>query len=138
MNKKLNISLGRPGQGASVPANADDFIRAAAPEPTLDPPQAKLEPVPAPKPKPPKADAVSEPAPTAPPAPRVSRPKTPEPRIGPKGGTKTVLANGNQRITISLEPDLYKAVRERAFKEHIDLSELLRRAAREYLGLEKA
>ena len=135
MNKKLNISLGRPGQGPSVPANADDFIRAATPEPQLDPPPSPPTPAPASKPKPPKVEAVSD---VTPPAPRTSRPKTPEPRIGPKGGTKTVLANGNQRITISLEPDLYKAVREKAFKEHIDLSELLRRAAREYLGLEKA
>lgn len=130
MSKQLGISMSRPGQAPNVPANADDFIRAAPPEPKLDPPA----PAPVPAPKPPVT--VSEVEPPVTPTPRPAKPRSKAARIGPKGGTKTVLANGNQRLTISLDPALYKALRERAYKDHTDLSEILRRAARDYLGLD--
>lgn len=136
MSKHLGISTKRPGATPEVPPNADDFItrgRPLIPDPELvrpepaSPPQpvASVVPVPAPSP-----EVKPEPVAKTPP---VRRERSS--RVGPEGGVKTVLANGNQRITISLEPDLYEAVRELAFKNHIDITEVIRRGIRGHYNL---
>lgn len=106
MSKELGISTRRPGQ-AEIPRNAEDFIHGAAPAASPDLPLSSMPPLP---------------------------PQGGLGRVGPEGGTRTVLKNGNQRITVSLEPDLYEAMRDRAFTERIDNTEVVRRALRKYLG----
>lgn len=63
-----------------------------------------------------------------------TRKKTPS--TGPRGGETTVSKSGMVRKTLWIHGDEAEALRERAYKERIAESEIVRAALRRYLGIE--
>jgi hypothetical protein len=55
---------------------------------------------------------------------------------GPRGGETTVSKSGMVRKTLWLHGDEAEALRERAYRDRIAESEIVRSALRKYLGLE--
>ena len=56
-------------------------------------------------------------------------------RLGPRGGQTTVTPGGLNRLSTYLLPEEREAVRRRAFEDDHSISEVIRSAIRNYLGL---